>query len=118
MLCELIEQTFPGREVNLIGHSMVRSHSLLSPIWLTDSQGGLDARFLISQLKPTTFKVKSLTTIATPHRGSSFADFLLEDLIGRSQVPALLGLMSSVGVPGGGKAFDDLTTCVSRSFRC
>lgn len=24
MLCELIEKTFPGREVNLIGHSMVR----------------------------------------------------------------------------------------------
>ncbi|KAL8279855.1 hypothetical protein RQP46_007705 [Phenoliferia psychrophenolica] len=98
VLCELIEQTFPGREVNLIGHSM----------------GGLDARFLISRLKPTTFKVKSLTTIATPHRGSAFADFIVEDLIGSERVTALLGVMSSIGVKAG--AFDDLTTTKMKRF--
>ncbi|ORY78899.1 Alpha/Beta hydrolase protein [Leucosporidium creatinivorum] len=100
VLCELIEQNFSGREVNLIGHSM----------------GGLDGRFLISRLQPTTFKVRSLTTISTPHRGSSFADYLLEDLLGSQRVPALVNLLSTVGVPGGGKAFDDLTTTKMARF--
>lgn len=47
VLHKLIEERFPGQSVNLIGHSM----------------GGLDCRFLISSIKPTTFKIKSLTTI-------------------------------------------------------
>lgn len=47
--------------MNLIGHSM----------------GGLDARYLITHLQPEAFTVKTLTTIATPHRGSAFADYLL-----------------------------------------
>lgn len=38
---------------------------------------GLDARYMISQLKPPGVSVLSLTTIATPHRGSAFADYLL-----------------------------------------
>ncbi|GAA5920319.1 hypothetical protein JCM1841_004528 [Sporobolomyces salmonicolor] len=100
VLCEMIGERFPGREVNLIGHSM----------------GGLDGRFLISRLQPTNFKVRSLTTISTPHRGSSFADFLLEDIIGTAKVPTLLSLMQSIGVPGGGKAFDDLTTTKMARF--
>ncbi|KAK4057776.1 lipase 2 [Microbotryomycetes sp. JL221] len=100
VLCELIEKTFPGREVNLIGHSM----------------GGLDGRFLISRLQPTTFKVRSLTTISTPHRGSSFADYLLEDVLGPKNVPALLSMMETLGVPGGGKAFDDLTVTKMARF--
>ncbi|KAK4703384.1 triacylglycerol lipase, partial [Phenoliferia sp. Uapishka_3] len=92
VLCEQIEQTFPGREVNLIGHSM----------------GGLDGRFLISHLKPTTFKVKSLTTIATPHRGSAFADYIIDDFIGSQRVTALMGVMAKLGIQAG--AFNDLTT--------
>ncbi|CAH7686198.1 triacylglycerol lipase [Phakopsora pachyrhizi] len=39
-------------EFNLLGHSM----------------GGLDARYLISRLRPEKYRVKSLTTICTPHR--------------------------------------------------
>lgn len=39
---------------------------------------GLDARYMISQLKPENVKVLSLTTIATPHRGSAFADHVFE----------------------------------------
>ncbi|KAM0789059.1 hypothetical protein ACM66B_003122 [Microbotryomycetes sp. NB124-2] len=100
VLCELIETTYPNREVNLVGHSM----------------GGLDARFLVSRLQPTTFKVRSVTTISTPHRGSSFADYLLEDVLGSKNVPALLGLMETIGVPGGGKAFDDLTVTKMARF--
>ena len=60
-ICEQIIERFPGREVNLIGHSM----------------GGLDARYLVTHLQPEAFTVKTLTTIATPHRGSAFADYLL-----------------------------------------
>lgn len=60
-ICEQIIEKFPGREINLIGHSM----------------GGLDARYLITHLQPEAFTVKTLTTIATPHRGSAFADYLL-----------------------------------------
>ena len=84
-------------------------------------QGGLDARLLVSRLKPTAFTVKSITTIATrafswlkfysetkaaslAHRGSPFADFLLDDIIGRSNVPAMLKVMKSLWIPGGGKA--------------
>ncbi|GAA5861112.1 hypothetical protein JCM3774_002194 [Rhodotorula dairenensis] len=100
VLCQMIGDKFPGQDVNLIGHSM----------------GGLDGRFLISHLKPTNFRVRSLTTISTPHRGSSFADYLLEDIVGVERVPALMGAMKALGVPGGGKAFDDLTTTKMARF--
>ncbi|GAB1196152.1 hypothetical protein APSETT444_005419 [Aspergillus pseudonomiae] len=41
---------------------------------------GLDSRYMISHLRPKNFKVLSLTTIATPHRGSSVADYLLKQI--------------------------------------
>ena len=50
-----------AEKVNLIAHSM----------------GGLDARYLITKLEMGD-RVASLTTIATPHHGSSIASFLLE----------------------------------------
>lgn len=37
--------------------------------------GGLDARFMISRLKPPNVRVLSLTTVATPHRGVSIYFF-------------------------------------------
>jgi triacylglycerol esterase/lipase EstA (alpha/beta hydrolase family) len=52
-----------------------------SPLYA--QQGGLDGRYLISKLKPRSFKVVSLTTIATPHRGSPFADYFIDNIIGR-----------------------------------
>ena len=48
------------------------------------SYSGLDARYMISQLKPPNVKVLSLTTVASPHRGSAFADYVF-DSIGREQ---------------------------------
>ncbi len=42
---------------------------------------------MISQLKPPNVKVLSLTTIASPHRGSAFADYVL-DRIGRELSPS------------------------------
>lgn len=41
-----------GKSVNIIAHSM----------------GGLDARYMISRLQPDNVEVRSLTTVATPHR--------------------------------------------------
>jgi len=72
--------------------------------------GGLDSRYLISQLKGSyTFKVKSLTTVATPHRGSAFADYMINEIIGKDRMPTLLNALKVLNVPGGGAAFEDLT---------
>ncbi|KAF7799445.1 hypothetical protein EIP86_010680 [Pleurotus ostreatoroseus] len=54
----------PGQSINFLAHSM----------------GGLDCRHLISHLKPTEYKPVSLTTIATPHRGSPFMDWCAENI--------------------------------------
>jgi triacylglycerol lipase len=53
----------PEEPVHLIAHSM----------------GGLDSRYLISRLDMAS-RVLSLTTIGTPHRGSSFADWSVSKL--------------------------------------
>ncbi|GAA5820189.1 hypothetical protein JCM11251_005518 [Rhodosporidiobolus azoricus] len=45
-----------NRDVNFLAHSM----------------GGLDARYLISNIRPTLYRPRSLTTVCTPHRGSEF----------------------------------------------
>lgn len=42
------------------------------------ASSGLDSRYMISRLKPPNVKVLSLTTIATPHRGSAFADYMFK----------------------------------------
>lgn len=96
----MIEEKFAGREVNIIGHSM----------------GGLDSRFLTSCLKDHTFKVKSVTTIATPHRGSPFASYLLYDVIGKQRLPTLLSIVQTLAIPGGGEAFECLTTERMKEF--
>jgi triacylglycerol lipase len=59
--------------VNLIAHSM----------------GGLDARFAITRLGLAN-RVRSLTTIATPHRGSALADWFCANF--GQRVPLLLTL--------------------------
>lgn len=76
-----------GRPVNIVAHSM----------------GGLDARYMISRASrqkkrssssSTTSEpdndvnVRALVTIATPHHGSAYADFLL-DQIGPDNLPRL-----------------------------
>ena len=48
-------------KVNLIAHSM----------------GGLDCRYLITNIPNKNFKVSSLTTISTPHHGSEMADYVV-----------------------------------------
>ncbi|KAJ3270752.1 hypothetical protein HDV01_007444 [Terramyces sp. JEL0728] len=55
-----LEKNFAKQDVNLVAHSM----------------GGLDCRYLISHIPNKSYTVKSLATIATPHRGSPFMDFI------------------------------------------
>ncbi|EXJ66372.1 triacylglycerol lipase [Cladophialophora psammophila CBS 110553] len=82
-----------GKEINIVAHSM----------------GGLDARYMISRLcpPPSLFRVRSLTTIATPHRGSSAADMLLRD-IGPDLLPWIYRLLARLHIDSG--AFAQLTT--------
>ncbi|KAG9110573.1 hypothetical protein FRC07_008175 [Ceratobasidium sp. 392] len=156
VLRKKIAETYPGRSVHLIGHSM----------------GGLDCRYLACQLmkemngeiemddgqdaeeveegtsvqrggeyrreggpergakedskvaeaaerkrkKLPPFKVLSVTTIATPHRGSAFADYFLSTL-GRQHLPGFVSLMDKLPIGGGdGKAFESLTLESMRKF--
>ncbi|MGD0238550.1 MAG: alpha/beta fold hydrolase [Syntrophorhabdales bacterium] len=68
-LSDQISQILDGRplcKVHIIGHSM----------------GGLDARHMIVDIEGMAEKVASLTTIGTPHLGTSIADFFLCSLPG------------------------------------
>jgi triacylglycerol lipase len=62
-LADAIQQAFPSGEVHIIAHSM----------------GGLDSRTLIARNLnglSDPGRIKSLTTVSTPHRGSPVADLL------------------------------------------
>ncbi|KAI9682935.1 MAG: hypothetical protein M1829_006371 [Trizodia sp. TS-e1964] len=67
---------------------------------------GLDARYMISRLEPKGVKVSSLTTIATPHRGSAFADYCFNQ-IGLTTLPWLYKILDLLGTQTG--AFSQLT---------
>lgn len=90
-LAQGIADAAGGREVNIIAHSM----------------GGLDARYMISHLRPANVAVRSLVTVATPHHGSSFADFLFRE-IGNHRLPRIYKLLDRIGVETG--AFEQLTS--------
>ncbi|TFK30825.1 alpha/beta-hydrolase [Coprinopsis marcescibilis] len=93
VLKERIDAVYPGRSVHLIGHSM----------------GGLDCRYLTTHLTDRSFTVLSVTTIATPHRGSCFADHFLH-AVGKHRLPQVLSLLDLLPNGGGdGKAFEFLT---------
>ena len=89
-LHEHIRAKAHGKDVNIVAHSM----------------GGLDARYLISRIQPQEFKIMSLTTIATPHRGSSAADMIFRD-IGPENVNGLYRLLGRLKINTG--AFSQLT---------
>ncbi|KAI0034131.1 Alpha/Beta hydrolase protein, partial [Vararia minispora EC-137] len=100
VLEQRIEEVYAGRAVHLIGHSM----------------GGLDCRWLTTHLASHSFTVLSLTTIATPHRGSSFADHFLSTL-GKQNLSSFVSLIDLLPNGGGdGSAFESLTVDAMRSF--
>ena len=87
-----LDTVSPREPVHLFAHSM----------------GGLDARFMISRLGMAD-RVLTLTSIGTPHRGTTFADWgvrRFERLLGSAL--ALFGLSF--------QAFRDLTTANCRRF--
>jgi triacylglycerol esterase/lipase EstA (alpha/beta hydrolase family) len=58
-LKKMIELNCKNQNINLIAHSM----------------GGLDCRYMIAHCPPENVNILSLTTIATPHRGTTFMDW-------------------------------------------
>lgn len=90
-LSRQIAERARGKDINIVAHSM----------------GGLDARYLISRICPDEFRVRSLTTVATPHRGSSAADMLIRD-IGPDLLPRLFKILDRMKIDSG--AFTQLTT--------
>lgn len=83
-LGQCIAEKAAGKKVNIIAHSM----------------GGLDARYMISRLKPENVDVLSLTTISSPHEGSAFADFVM-DSIGPIFSPKFWRSLDSMGISTG-----------------
>lgn len=79
-----------GKSVNIIAHSM----------------GGLDARYMISRLQPDNVEVLSLTTVATPHRGSAFADYVFDE-IGETNLTYFYKVLKILGMRT--RAFSQLT---------
>jgi triacylglycerol lipase len=84
-------------------------HAGAEPVHLVaHSMGGLDARYMISQLGMAG-RVLTLTTLGTPHRGTALMDW------GVRHVGALIRpVLDLVGVPVQG--FYDLTTAACRAF--
>lgn len=91
-LKEFLVKHAPGDPVHLLAHSM----------------GGLDSRYMITCLDMAP-QVLTLTTLGTPHRGSSFADWGI-NRFERIVKPAL----DMIGMPY--QAFYDLTTTKCKSF--
>ncbi len=91
-LQSFLDRAAPDEPVHILAHSM----------------GGLDARYMISRLAMA-HRVLSLTTIGTPHRGTVFADWLVQRV-----ERVLRPLFESTGIPR--QAFHDLTTARCRTF--
>ncbi len=89
-LAQQIARDARGKDVNIIAHSM----------------GGLDARHMISHLQPKGVNVHSLVTVASPHHGSAFADYVFEQ-IGPEHLPSLYKFVEGIGMDTG--AFQQLT---------
>jgi triacylglycerol lipase len=87
-----LDREVGAQPVHIVGHSL----------------GGLDARYFISKLGGES-RVKSLTTIGTPHRGTAFADWGLARF-----ARFLRPLLRGAGLPDG--AFHDLTLDAGRRF--
>ena len=75
---------------------------------IAHSMGGLDARMVIADHSELAAHVSCLTTIGTPHHGTTSADRALQ-LGGRSLIAALLPIIDLQG-------FKDLTTSACRAF--
>jgi len=91
-LKRFLEREVPAGKVHILGHSL----------------GGLDARYMVSKLGMD-HRVATITTLGTPHRGTTFADWGMR-WFSRILVPMLRRL----GIPH--QAFYDLMTDSCREF--
>ncbi len=87
-----LDEHCPDEPVHVVAHSM----------------GGLDSRYMISRLGMGP-RVRSLTTIATPHRGTPFADWGLRRL-----APVFSIFLDMFGISR--QAFEDLSVASCRRF--
>ncbi|KAM5352197.1 hypothetical protein ACJ41O_004920 [Fusarium nematophilum] len=74
---------------------------------IAHSMGGLDARYMLAHLAPLPVRVAALVTVATPHRGSAFADYLLDEQVSPLHLPGLYKTLERAGL--GTAAFAQLT---------
>ena len=71
---------------------------------------------MTTHLTQRKFNVLSITTVATPHRGSSFADHFIAT-VGKERLPQVMSLLELLPNGGGdGKAFESLTIEAMRQF--
>ncbi|CEP19299.1 hypothetical protein [Parasitella parasitica] len=78
-LHSILKSILDGKDVNFIAHSM----------------GGLDCRYLISHIADRPYKINSLTTISTPHRGSPVMDWF-RDNVGVGMAGALAAAIEKI----------------------
>ena len=98
-LAQQILERFPKGDIHVIAHSM----------------GGLDTRYLLAKkLLGLDQRIKSLSTISTPHRGSPVADLLLGLIPGIDSAPFQKFLNHFPAVGSG--ALDDLSTKAAVTF--
>lgn len=102
---------------------VVRSFGVDGVHLVTHSKGGLDARLWLSANAAfntggsSGFRVLSVTTLATPHRGSPLADLQMAiagSVISFGGVP--LPTLPALGIPVASAATPDLTTWANLSF--
>jgi triacylglycerol lipase len=98
-LARQMKDRFPEGDIHIIAHSM----------------GGLDSRYLLSKnLLGLAERIRTLSTVSTPHRGSPVADLIVGLIPGVASdlIKAVLERFSSIG----SGALDDLTTKAAVTF--
>jgi triacylglycerol lipase len=85
---------------------------------LAHSRGGIEARYMISKLDMGN-RVASLTTISTPHRGSSMADIIMKHVNDDGVLTSVIDFYAKIigdGDPGSYNAGRELTREYMKTF--
>jgi triacylglycerol lipase len=85
---------------------------------IAHSRGGLESRYMISMYGMAD-KVASLTTLATPHRGSSMADYILKHIADKQMLAVIIDFYAKIigdTSPDSLKSAIELTTYKMKQF--